>query len=124
MAGTRDYRKPSKVRGYIRLALEELLTSPLQPIEIASGLSGAVDLVAKRYARDHGIAYTGFAADWETYGKAAGPKRNKAQAKWGNTLLAIWDGKSRGTKNMIDEARKAGYPENRIIVVNYGEDKN
>lgn len=31
-------------------------------------------------------------------------------AKYGDALLAIWDRKSRGTKNMIDEAIKVGIP--------------
>jgi hypothetical protein len=29
-------------------------------------------------------------------------------AKYADALIAVWDGKSRGTKNMIDEAKKLG----------------
>lgn len=43
-------------------------------------------------------------------GKAAGPIRNAQMAKYASEgakgiLVAFWDGKSKGTKNMIQEAR-------------------
>jgi hypothetical protein len=47
-------------------------------------------------------------ADWAEHGKAAGPIRNRQMAKMADALIAIWDGKSRGTKNMIETARSAG----------------
>jgi len=49
-----------------------------------------------------------FPADWNRDGKKAGPLRNKHMAVQGDFLVAIWDGKSAGTKSMIAEARKAG----------------
>lgn len=45
-----------------------------------------------------------FHADWKTHGKAAGPKRNAEMAKFGTHLLLIWDGKSRGSANMLQNA--------------------
>lgn len=42
------------------------------------------------------------------FGKAAGPIRNIDMAKIGNTLIAIWDGRSKGTLNMIKVAEKRG----------------
>jgi hypothetical protein len=57
-----------------------------------------------------------FKADWDTYGKAAGHIRNRAMAEAGADLcVAFWDGKSRGTKNMIEEARRVGIP---VLVIN------
>lgn len=50
-------------------------------------------------------------ADWEAHGRAAGHMRNRKMAQLGADLcLAFWDGKSPGTKNMIEEAEKAGIP--------------
>ena len=51
---------------------------------------------------------TKFPADWNRFGRTAGPKRNKQMANYANTLVAFWDGKSRGTKNMIDLAKCRG----------------
>jgi hypothetical protein len=49
-----------------------------------------------------------FPADWKTHGKAAGPIRNRQMAKNAEALIALWDGNSRGTKNMIETATKLG----------------
>lgn len=49
-----------------------------------------------------------FPADWDKYGRRAGPIRNREMAEYADALLAYWDGKSRGTKNMIEEARARG----------------
>lgn len=47
-------------------------------------------------------------ADWEKHGKSAGPIRNREMAKVADALIAIWDGKSRGTRNMIETAERMG----------------
>jgi hypothetical protein len=47
-------------------------------------------------------------ANWAKHGKAAGPIRNREMAAMADALIAIWDGQSRGTKNMIDEANGRG----------------
>lgn len=39
---------------------------------------------------------------------AAGLKRNGRMADYGDALIAVWDGESPGTKNMIDQMRKRG----------------
>lgn len=43
-----------------------------------------------------------FPPDWKAFGKAAGPIRNREMAAYADVMLAVWDGKSRGTKNMIE----------------------
>jgi len=48
--------------------------------------------------------------------KAAGPKRNEQMANDADALIAFWDGKSKGTKNMIDAANKLGL---YVIIVFY-----
>ena len=42
-----------------------------------------------------------FPAQWERYGKRAGPIRNAAMAKYADYGVALWDGESRGTAHMI-----------------------
>ena len=49
-----------------------------------------------------------YRADWETHGRAAGPIRNRKMAENASALIALWDGASRGTKNMIETAQKKG----------------
>jgi hypothetical protein len=49
-----------------------------------------------------------FPAEWITYGMKAGPIRNHGMAQYADALIAIWDGKSKGTGNMIACARRRG----------------
>lgn len=61
------------------------------------------------WAISMGLRPTPFPADWKKYGKAAGPIRNLAMAKYAaeadfGLLIAFWDGKSTGTQNMIANA--------------------
>lgn len=70
--------------------------------EIVSGGARGVDTLAKRYAKTNDISFKEFIADWENQGKRAGFIRNTEMGKYADGLLAIWDGKSKGTKHMID----------------------
>lgn len=74
--------------------------------EVVSGGCRGVDEIGERLARTRGIPTKVFPADWKAHGKAAGPIRNREMAQYADALIALWDGKSRGTKNMIDEAKK------------------
>ena len=78
-------------------------------IEIVSGAyyRGA-DKLGEQYAKERGFKITRFPANWNKYGKAAGPKRNQQMANYADALIAFWDGKSRGTENMIDLAEQLG----------------
>lgn len=49
-----------------------------------------------------------FPAEWHVHGRAAGPVRNELMARSADALIAIWDGKSRGTASMINAAKKHG----------------
>ena len=74
-----------------------------------------IDSAADRVCRDRWPT-TKVPADWTSQGKAAGPIRNRKMAGMADALIAIWDEKSRGTKNMIEEARKKGL---RVFVFPY-----
>lgn len=60
------------------------------------------------WAKRKGIPVKRFPADWNQYGRRAGPLRNREMARYADALIAIWDGKSRGTRSMIDEALREG----------------
>ncbi len=57
-------------------------------------------------------------ADWDTHGKRAGMIRNAEMAQRGDALLAFYDGKSAGTRNMIETARSEGLV---VVVVDMSE---
>jgi len=70
--------------------------------------SRGVDKVAKDWAESRGATVDGYAADWTTHGKAAGPIRNREMAQNADALLLLWDGESKGSASMLKEALKAG----------------
>lgn len=77
-------------------------------IEIISGGATGADALGERFAKEHGLPLTVVPAEWKKYGRSAGPRRNEQMARMAGTLIAFWDEKSRGTKNMIDTAKKLG----------------
>lgn len=78
--------------------------------EVVSGGASGVDGLGEAIADKCGIAIKRFPADWKKHGKSAGPLRNREMAKYADRLIAIWDGQSRGTANMIKEMEKLGKP--------------
>ena len=83
---------------------------PEETDEIVSGGAAGVDLCAKKYAIINGIKYTEFLPEYKRFGKAAPLKRNEQIIEYADTVLAFWDGVSRGTKNSIDLCEKLGKP--------------
>ena len=76
--------------------------------EIVSGCARGADTLGKKYANDHNIPVKKFPAEWNKYGRSAGYIRNTEMADYADILVAFWDGKSLGTKHMIDTATKKG----------------
>lgn len=85
-------------------------------VTIISGLARGADTLACQFAQENNYPLEGFAAEWSKYGRSAGIKRNKYMAKHADSLIAFWDGKSRGTMHMIDYANEKGL---KIKVVHY-----
>ena len=77
-------------------------------IVIVSGTAKGADALGEKYARERGYVVERFPADWQQYGKAAGPIRNRQMADNADALIAFWDGHSIGTKDMITKAQKKG----------------
>lgn len=91
--------------------------------EVVSGGAAGVDKLAETWAKDNKIPVRRFLANWKDitvkgavirtgqYGKynaVAGHMRNGEMAAYGQALIAIWDGHSRGTKDMIDKSVQSG----------------
>lgn len=83
-------------------------------IEVVSGTARGADQLGEELAEKNGLVVHKFPADWNAHGKAAGPIRNAQMGEFtlthGGRLLALWDGKSVGTKNMIEWAYKHKLP--------------
>lgn len=77
-------------------------------VEIVSGTANGADRLGERYAKEKGYTITQFPAQWDKFGKSAGYKRNQQMAEYADSLIVFWDGKSRGSKHMIDIAKSQG----------------
>ena len=94
---------------------KELIESAIKQCKptliIEGGCSGADNLAAK-IAKEQNIEFKEFLPDWMSYGKAAGMIRNKQMLDEGkpDLVMAFHSdlSKSKGTKNMIEQATKAG----------------
>ena len=76
--------------------------------EIVSGGARGADMLGEQYAIEFNLPLKIFPADWDKHGRAAGPIRNRQMADYADALIAVWDGQSRGTKNMINTMRVLG----------------
>lgn len=66
------------------------------------------DVVAEAWAKANNVPFTAMPAEWDHYGKSAGARRNTKMAERATHLVAVWDGSSNGTRNMIEQAKKLG----------------
>lgn len=96
-----DYELLSKV------CLRLLSNIPKIEISIISGSAKGADSLAIKFAKEHGINFIEFPANWDAYGKRAGFLRNREMEQNATHLIAFWDGLSKGTANMIDLMKKA-----------------
>jgi len=108
IAGSRLANKGHTIRG-IQLC-------PQNITHVVSGFAKGPDTFGLEWAKETGLPRSIYPADWNQYGRAAGHIRNRIMAENAEALVAIWDGKSAGTKGMIFEAEKRGL---KIFIYNY-----
>ncbi len=123
IAGSRDFDDYLLLSNIIDNVLDVIKSkTENNNIEIISGTARGADSLGERYAFEHGYKVKRFIPDWDGLGKRAGYVRNADMAKFacenGNQgmLIAFWDGKSKGTKHMIDLAKRYGL---EVHIVNF-----
>ena len=98
IAGSRTLSNPL----LITQAIEE---SGFEVTEVVSGCAQGVDRAGEDWAALNNIPVKRFPAKWHKHGRQAGWLRNKEMAVYADALIAIWDGKSKGTRHMIEIAK-------------------
>lgn len=74
--------------------------------EIVSGGAKGIDSCVREYAKKKGIKLTEFLPEYSKYGRGAPLRRNLEIIAYADEVVAFWDGKSRGTKFVIDNCKK------------------
>lgn len=118
IAGTRSFNDYELLRDSCNNLLSEKQRT--HTVVVISGTARGADRLGERYAKERGFQLRRFPADWEQYGKSAGHIRNAKMADNADALIAFWDGESKGTKNMIDNARRKGLA---VRVIQYQKPK-
>ena len=126
VAGSREFNDYDLLRDTLMDYLDfmddkDVVDNPSQ-VKFISGTAKGADTLGEQFAYTYEYDVIRFTADWNTYGKSAGYRRNAEMAKYASeaygVLFAFWDGQSRGTKHMIDLANKYGL---EVHVVNFKE---
>ena len=117
IAGGRDFNDYELLKSKCLLLLKNKMEQC--DVQVVCGCARGADTLGKQFAEELGLKVLEYPADWDKYGKRAGYIRNEEMAKISNALIAFWDGESRGTKHMIDLAKKYKL-DIRIINYNYG----
>ena len=106
VAGSRDFNGYNVIAKHIDAWWKE--HDDGTELYIISGGAKGVDALGERYAEAHGVLFRVFQADWNQYGRSAGPRRNREMAGHADALLAFPVGPSWGTRNMIEQAESHG----------------
>lgn len=114
IAGSRHFNNYELLKKYCN----RVLSNVKEEIEIVSGTAIGADKLGEQYALEMGYKLSRFPADWGTFGKAAGAIRNQEMAEYSDALIAFWDGRSRGTLDMINKAKKFKL---KVRVLNYSK---
>lgn len=125
VAGGRNFNDASKAKVILATMMEEV------NIEIVSGMAKGADMLGYDFAKDNNLTCHEFPANWDDvtvpgavirsrngrdYNVIAGHMRNKAMAAFADLLVAFWDGKSTGTKHMIETMKSLGKP---VFIIYY-----
>lgn len=124
IAGSREFNDLSKLINSMKDIIHQLSleNGSLGNIRIISGDAIGADKKGEEFAKLFGLDLSVFPADWEKNGRSAGYIRNVEMAKFAiednsyGVLVAFWNGKSKGTKHMIDTAHKYGL---KVYVVTF-----
>ena len=99
IVGSRTFDDYKMLCGLIKILKKKYIIK-----KIVSGGAQGADSLGERYGKENNIETLIFPADWNKYGKAAGFIRNKTIVDNCDVVLALWDGKSKGTQHTINIA--------------------
>ena len=106
IAGSRTFNDFDRLKKVADQVIEENTGHDLGEVTIISGGARGADKLGEQYANMNLLDLDIYPAKWDVYGRSAGYRRNEQMAKVATHLIACWDGKSRGTKHMIDLAHQ------------------
>lgn len=101
--GSRNYDDYFELERVVQLVIASV---DKEVTTLASGGAKGTDSLAERFANIHDYPFKLFPADWDKLGKGAGHIRNKELSDFVDVVIGFWDGKSTGTKHMLEYSIK------------------
>ncbi len=115
IAGSRTFKDYKLLKERLnQLLLEKIKT---HNVIIVCGMARGADKLGKKYGLENNLPISEYPAQWDEHGKKAGYLRNLQMAEDADALVAFWNGKSPGTKHMIDIALLKGLQIRKIILL-------
>ncbi len=108
VAGCREYNDYREASEFISDCIKDI-REKYTLVFVSGGCRGA-DKLGEKYAKENGFKTEVYMAEWDRYGMRAGPIRNEKMAEKSDYIICFWDGKSKGTKSMIDIALRMEKP--------------
>ena len=108
VAGCRNYNNYEEAKEYIKNCISRIQKE--YALVFVSGNCRGADKLGEQFACENHYDIEKYPADWQRFGKSAGPKRNENMARVADYIICFWDGKSKGTQSMIDFAKKYNKP--------------
>lgn len=103
---------------FVKTELDKLLPKN-KKVEIVCGGARGADALGKQYAAEHNLSCHTMNAEWNKYGRRAGYIRNQAMAEYADKVIVFWDGKSNGSRHMINIANEKKMP---LRIIRYEEE--
>lgn len=108
IAGGRDFTDAKLMWDYIQQMLDQKIIG--EDCALVCGNARGADSIGHYLFSACGNEIHNFPADWKKHGLSAGYRRNAEMGNFCDMALIFWDGKSKGTKHMIDYMEKLGKP--------------
>ena len=87
-----------------------------KPDTIISGGAEGIDTIAWEWALENHIEIIVHKPNYNTHGKWAALRRNDIIVDEADKIIAFWNGKSTGTKYVIDRAKKMNKPLEIVLI--------
>lgn len=113
VAGGRNFNNYELLRDSLDRIFQRLKK---ENIVIISGTAKGADSLGEQYSKERGYKLEKFPANWNRFQMAAGPIRNEQMAQVADALVLFWNGKSRGSADMLERAKKHSL---KVRVVKY-----
>lgn len=107
ICGSRDFNDYP----FLREKMDHLTGSLKKVVVLSGACPNGADKLGEQWAYDRWHSVERYLADWDKWGKSAGPRRNTEMLDAlgeGGVVVAFWDGESRGTMDTLWKARKRG----------------